>query len=295
MPPSPRRSGLGRGLAALIPAGPDTSRLEEIPLEEIRPNPRQPREAFEDEGLGALAESIRAVGVLQPVLVRPSGAGYELIAGERRWRAARRAGLASIPAVVREAGDSSILEQALVENLHREDLNPLEEAAGLRQLIDDFGLTHEEVGRRVGRSRAAISNALRLLSLPASVQSRLVSGQLTAGHARALLGLDSAGEQEALAEEVVRRGWSVRATEEAVASRAERPPVARPTRSPPAADRRKSAALLEAEASLSDYLETRVTIQPADRRGRVIIEYGSMEDLGRIWRLIVGQPERAAQ
>jgi ParB family chromosome partitioning protein len=266
--------------------------LEEIPVLAIRPNPNQPRIVFDDEALGTLTDSIKAVGVLQPVLVRPDGgAGYELIAGERRWRAAQRAGLATIPAVVRTVEDSTSLEHALIENLHRQDLNPLEEAAAYQQLISDFGFTHEEIGQRVGRSRSAVTNSLRLLLLPAPVHSLLMNGTLTAGHGRALLGLSEPEAQVALAGEVARKGLSVRATEEMVSRRlgegapAEREPVRR--------EESRSAALLEVESSLGDYLNTRVGVQasggPTATRGRIVVEFASMEDLGRLWRLIVGQ------
>lgn len=290
MPP-PRRTGLGRGLSALIPAGTPGTQLEEIPVSQIRPNPNQPRVAFDEESLMSLTESIVAVGVLQPVLVRPVGAGYELIAGERRWRAAQRAGFTTIPAVIRTVEESSALEQALIENLHREDLNPLEEAAAYSQLIEDFGLTHEDVGQRVGRSRSTISNSLRLLALPAGVQARLADGSLSAGHARALLALEDHASQAAMAEAIVRQGLSVRATEEGVARTlaAGTPSAKKGTRAPSI----KSASLLEVESSLSDRLATRVTVQSGGKRGRIVIDFGSMEDLDRIWRLLSGRSEDA--
>src|SRR2546423_2259755 len=284
--PSTRRTGLGRGLSALIPGGPGASHLDEIPVAQIRPNHHQPRAAFDEESLSTLTESIREVGVLQPVLLRPAGAGYELIAGERRWRAAQRAGLTTIPAMVKEADDSSVLEQALIENLHRDDLNPLEEAAAYQQLIDDFGLTHDEGGRRVGRSRPAVTNALRLLGLPGRIQARSASGELSSGHARAILALRDPQEQEELAQQAVRQGWSVRTTEEAVTRRlaAAEAEVGEERARPSATV--KAPALLEVETSLSDYLETRVRVEAGGRRGRVVIDFGSMEELGRIWRLV---------
>lgn len=286
MPAAPRRSGLGRGLSALIPGGPEAHELDEIPVAQIRPNPHQPRAAFGETALQALTESIKSVGMLQPVLVRPQGAGYELVAGERRWRAAQRAGLSTIPALVRHTEDASILEHALIENLHRENLNPLEEAAAYQQLIEDFGLTHEEVGQRLGRSRSAVSNSLRLLSLPASLHQHLVSGALSAGHARALLALEDARAQQDLAVAVVREGWSVRATEAAVSRRLAGEGGATPTPAPA----RQGRGLLEVESSLADYLETRVRVEQRQARGRIVIDFATTEDLARIWRLIVGRP-----
>jgi len=259
--------------------------LEEIPVSQIRPNPHQPRIVFDEESLVTLAESIRAVGLLQPVLVRPAGAAYELIAGERRWRAAQRAGLANIPAMVRSAEDASILEQALIENLHREDLNPLEEASAYQQLIDDFGLTHDDVGQRVGRSRSAVTNSLRLLGLPGPVQAHLASAALSAGHARALLALGDAREQTQLAETIRRDGLSVRATEQEVARRLEKPRRDQPEGAgrPP----EKSRPLLEVESRLGDLLQTRVVVeQGRGGRGRVMIEFGSADDLGRIFQVL---------
>jgi len=275
--------GLGRGLSALLQT-PSTS-LRELLLEEIAPNHRQPRTEFDDEALEALAASIRAVGVLQPVIVRPrTEGGYELVVGERRWRAARRAGLERIPAVVREAGEEDLLRDALIENLHREDLNPLEEAAAYRQLLDDVGMTHEELAGRVGRSRAAITNALRLLGLAPTVQRRVAGGSLSAAHGRALAGLIDAENQERVAQRVVAQNLSVRQTEEmvrklvatgaglsvrAASSRVERP-----------------AAILEVEKRLSDMLDTRVNVEVGRRRGRITIEFAGLEDLDRIWRSI---------
>ena len=213
-----RRGGLGKGLGALIPAGVPEGfgGLDEIPVAAIRPNPFQPREHFDEEELASLAESIREVGILQPVLVRETDDGYELIAGERRWRAARRVGLQNIPALVRETDDASALEHALVENVHRSDLNVLEEAAAYQQLIEDFGLTHEEVSIRVGRSRTSVTNTLRLLQLPPTVQRLVRDKSLTMGHARALLGTPDRALQEQLARRIVAEGLSVRAIEDAL-------------------------------------------------------------------------------
>jgi ParB family chromosome partitioning protein len=231
------RGGLGRGLSALLQT-PATS-LREVALEEIAPNPRQPRTEFDDEALDTLAASIRAVGVLQPVIVRPrDGGGFELVVGERRWRAARRAGLERIPAIVREADDGELLRDALIENLHREDLNPLEEAAAYRGLLDDIGLTHEELAERVGRSRAAITNAIRLLGLAATVQARIAAGTLSAAHGRALAGLADHGHQESAAQRVVAQNLSVRQAEDLVRRGRRRSEDAsrQLTRQPPAGD-----------------------------------------------------------
>ncbi|HEV3398604.1 MAG TPA: ParB/RepB/Spo0J family partition protein, partial [Actinomycetes bacterium] len=215
-----RQGGLGRGLGALIPprevTGEDQSVFQELPVGAISPNPRQPRTQFDEETLAALTASVRELGVLQPVLVRATGSGiYELIAGERRWRAAKRAGLALIPAVVRTVDDTTSLEQALVENVQREDLNPLDEAAAYQQLLEDFHLTYDELAARVGKSRAAISNTLRLFQLPPTVQRMVAEGRLTAGHARALLTTPDRAFQERLAQRIVTDGMSVRAVEEA--------------------------------------------------------------------------------
>jgi len=278
-----KRGGLGRGLSALLQT--PAASLRELPLDDIAPNHRQPRTEFDDEALDALAASIKAVGVLQPIVVRqrPDG-GYELVVGERRWRAARRAGLERIPAVVREAGEEDMLRDALIENLHREDLNPLEEAAAYRQLLDDVGMTHEELAERVGRSRAAITNALRLLGLAPTVQQRIASGSLTAAHGRSLAGLADLVNQERVAQRILAQNLSVRQTEELVRSlvaggtglsvRAARSRVERPP------------AILEVEKRLSDMLDTRVTVEVGRRRGRITIEFAGLEDLDRIWRAV---------
>jgi ParB family chromosome partitioning protein len=219
-----RSSGLGKGLSSIIPTAerPDTDTsvsalLADIPVSAVSPNPNQPRVHFDEESLAELTASVAEMGVLQPILIRPLGDDtYELIAGERRWRAAQRAGLTTIPAVIRPTDDVSSVEQALVENLHRQDLTALEEAAAYQQLIDDFGLTHDQVSTRVGKSRSAITNSLRLLGLPPAVQRLLADGQLSAGHARALLGTPDRGRQESLARDAVAGGWSVRMVEDAV-------------------------------------------------------------------------------
>jgi ParB family chromosome partitioning protein len=280
-----RRSGLGRGLGALIPnevLGDRSSSLLDIPITNIRPNPHQPRSQFEEEPMASLTASIRELGVLQPVLVRATdGEHYELIAGERRWRAARRAGLQSIPALVRTVNDVGSIEQALVENLHRQDLNPLEEAAAYQQLIEDFGLTHEQLATRVGKSRAAITNTLRLFQLPPSIQRYVIDGQLSAGHARALLGTPDRAFQEALAKRAVAEGLPVRAVEDAVRTRNELGPRAA---TPPAPARLRPPGILELEDLLSQHLDTRVKINMGARKGRLLIEFATLEDLERIYR-----------
>jgi ParB family chromosome partitioning protein len=284
-----RRGGLGRGLGALIPPGAGETDVagiyQELPVTAIAPNRYQPRGHFDEETLAALADSIREVGVLQPVLVRRTPEGYELIAGERRVRAARRVGLQSIPALVRETDDASTLEHALVENIHRADLNPLEQAAAYQQLIEDFHLTHEEVAGRVARSRVAITNTLRLLQLPPSVQRQIQEGKLREGHARALLGTPDRAFQEQLAKRAVAEGMSVRMVEDAVRAHSEdrghsgdgRPKVGTKLRPP---------GLLELEELLGDHLDTRVSISMSGKRGRVTIEFATLEDLERIYRLM---------
>jgi ParB family chromosome partitioning protein len=295
-----RRSGLGKGLGALIPA---TERLEdtdaalrELPVSEIRPNSYQPREHFDEEALVSLAASIQAVGVLQPILVRQSGPQeYELIAGERRWRAARRAGLQTIPAIVRPTEDARSLEQALVENLHREDLTPLEEAAAYQQLIEEFGHTQEEVAQRVGKSRSAVANTLRLLHLPPSIQRLLAEGQISAGHARALLGSPDRVFQEQLARAVVSEHLTVREVEDRVREHAAEPDGAEKAGGDVAPPEPvavvRPAALLELEDLLSNHLDTRVQVSMGAKRGRVVVDFATLEDLERIYRVIVEGPE----
>jgi ParB family chromosome partitioning protein len=287
-----RQGGLGRGLGALIPTGgviEQTGGLTDVPIAAIRPNPQQPREYFDEEALAALAESIREVGVLQPVLVRAVDDEFELIAGERRWRAARRVGLQTVPAIIRVADDASMLQQAIVENVQREQLNPLEEAAAYQQLIEDFSFTHDEVATRVGKSRATITNTLRLLQLPPSIQRHLKDGSLRMGHARALLGTPDRAFQEQLARRAVAEDLSVRAVEEAVRDREETPATriasqaARTSTRPPG--------LLELEELLGDYLETRVKISMGPRHGRVQVDFANLEDLERIYRLMTQGPK----
>ena len=292
------RGGLGRGLGALIPsAGPATppappvagagevvagARFAELPLDAIVPNPAQPRTHFDEEALAELVASIREVGLLQPVVVRAVGADrYELVMGERRWRAAREAGLTALPALVRETADDAMLRDALLENLHRQELNPLEEAAAYAQLLEEFGSTHEELATRLGRSRSTITNTLRLLQLPPAVQRRVAAGVLSAGHARALLGLPTAEAQEAMALRVVAEGLSVRGAEEAVAlAQAEHPSGREPFRRPPR--RAVPPALVEIAEQLSDRFETRVQVDMGRAKGRMTIEFASVDDLQRI-------------
>lgn len=322
-----RRSGLGKGLGSLLPAevtGEQGSVLRQVPISWIRPNRLQPRSHFDEESMSALAASIGELGVLQPVLVRPieeeqlGGAeaprtdggfedraqAYELIAGERRWRAARRAGLQTIPVLVRgETDDLHSLEQALVENLHRDDLNVLEEAAAYQQLIDEFGFTHEQVAVRVGKSRTAVTNTLRLLQLPAGVQRALAEGSISAGHARALLGTPDRGLQEDMVQRIIRQGLTVRAVEEEIRlSQIEAPEEDREetgisggtTESSTAVHGPKSRRLpepgvLELEELLATHLNTRVKVELHNHRGRVVVEFATLEDLERIYRSMVGE------
>lgn len=252
----------------------------EIPVGAVSPNPRQPRQVFDEEAMAELVHSIREIGLLQPVVVRPVGAErYELVMGERRWRAAQEAGLTHVPAIVRATEDSDLLRDALLENLHRSQLNPLEEAAAYDQLLQDFGCTHDELAQRIGRSRPQISNTLRLLRLPPTVQRRVAAGVLSAGHAKALLGLEDGGSMERLAQRVVAEGLSVRAAEEIVAlgdGRGASPSRARRSR-PPVAPR-----VDELAASLADRLETRVKIDLGRSRGKIVVEFATLEDLERI-------------
>jgi len=311
-----RRSGLGKGLSALIPTevvGDRSSALREVPIGSITPNPRQPRVNFDEETMATLTASIRELGILQPVLVRQIGSEaadeYQLIAGERRWRAARRAGLQSIPVLVQSADDTRSLEQALVENLHRQDLNVLEEAATYQQLIEEFGYTHDQVATRVGKSRTAVTNILRLLQLPTGVQRLLSEGQITPGHARALLGTPDRGYQEVLAKAVVADGLTVRAVEDlvrehgeerepAVAAGAAGVGTAPPVVPAPAGDqspvgprRLPPPGILELEELLSNHLNTRVKVDLSAKRGKVVVEFATLEDLERIYKLMVGRSE----
>jgi ParB family chromosome partitioning protein len=308
-----RRSGLGKGLSALIPGeavGEVDSLLRVVPISHIRPNAFQPRSHFDEESMASLAASIKAVGLLQPVLVRElhdEAETYELIAGERRWRAARRAGLQTIPVLVQVADDVASLEQALVENLHRVDLNALEEAAAYQQLIDEFGLTHEQVASRMGKGRATITNTLRLLQLPAGAQRALAERTISAGHARALLGTPDRALQEKMVERIVDEGLTVRAVEELVRDGGAElrvvPPPPEPAAAPTAgttsgttdgATRRPISrklpepGVLELEELLSTYLNTRVKVDIQNRRGRLVVEFATLEDLERIYRAMMG-------
>lgn len=283
-----RRSGLGRGLEALIPPGPSGDpAFAHLQVDQIRPNPDQPRAVFDEDAISALAASIAEVGILQPISVRPDdGGGYVLIAGERRWRAARRAGLHEIPAVIRrlEAGSDS-LTQALVENLQREDLSPLEEAAAYRQLLEDFGLSHEEVGSRVGRSRSAITNTIRLLQLPPAIQGMLERGEITAGHARALLGIEDRAYAEHVAARAAAEGWSVRQVEDAARVRKD---LEQPARTRSRVREVRPAAIIELENRLTEQIGTPVTISYRNDKGRVEIAYASLDELERIYRRFFG-------
>ncbi len=319
-----RRSGLGKGLDALIPTNRNTGSttsststsdgtnvesvtgLKDIAVNAIDPNPNQPRVHFDEASLAELTASISAIGVLQPILVRPDENGrYQLIAGERRWRAASRAGLQMVPAIVRVTDDVSSVEQALVENLHRQDLTPLEEAAAYQQLLEDFNMTHEQVASKVGKSRSAITNALRLLGLPPSIQSLLADGRLSAGHAKALLGTPDRSLQEQLAKRAVELGWTVRGIEEAVR---DSQPVSTTTGGGASAGTSgkssgKSAAstaaktttlrppgLLELEGLLAEHLQTSVGVTMSGKHGKVIIDFADLEDLERIYRLMTEGP-----
>ncbi|WP_343709247.1 ParB/RepB/Spo0J family partition protein [Mycobacterium sp.] len=316
--PTRKKGGLGRGLAALIPTGPadgesDPSRrgglqigdaaadilmggppaapgsdigavYREIDPTQIQPNPRQPRQVFDEEALSELVHSIREFGLMQPIVVRDlgatSGPRYQLVMGERRWRAAQTAGLTAIPAIVRETADGNLLRDALLENIHRAQLNPLEEAAAYQQLLDEFEVTHDELAARIGRSRPLISNMIRLLRLPIAVQRRVAAGVLSAGHARALLSLEAGAEaQEALAARIVAEGLSVRATEEAVtvANRSEPSKPSSPKRKPI-----HMPGLQDIAEQLSDAFDTRVTVSLGKRKGKIVIEFGSVDDLQRI-------------
>ena len=309
-----RRSGLGKGLGALIPnevVSDRSSALREVPLTSIKPNPLQPRVQFDEDTMSALAASIKELGILQPVLVREIVGGapdqFELIAGERRWRAARRAGLQTMPVLIQASNEAHSLEQALVENLHRQDLNALEESAAYQQLIEDFDYTHEQVATRVGKSRTAVTNTLRLLQLPAAVQRLLAEGQISAGHARAILGTPDRAYQESLAKLIVADSLNVRAVEEMVRER--RPPASPTGRLIPTLRvdhprpkverslirprrvRLPPPGILELEELLSTHLNTRVKVDMTAKRGKVVVEFATLEDLERIYKLMVGAQE----
>ncbi|GLY36402.1 chromosome partitioning protein ParB [Amycolatopsis sp. NBRC 101858] len=318
-----RRGGLGRGLAALIPTGPtgggplpapaDATAAEkkaaedkgwfaangqakthggevagavyrEIPVSSIKPNPKQPRQVFDEDALSELEHSIREFGLMQPIVVRELGADeYELVMGERRLRASQQAELEAIPAIVRQTADESMLRDALLENIHRVQLNPLEEAAAYQQLLDEFAVTHEELASRIGRSRPVITNTIRLLKLPLPVQRRVAAGVLSAGHARALLSLEDADSQEELAARIIAEGMSVRATEEAVTlKKSEKPAKPKPAARKPI----QAPGLQELANRLSDRFDTRVKVDLGRRKGRITLEFGSVDDLERIVAII---------
>lgn len=295
-----RRSGLGKGLSSLIPADVETdgSTFREIDIDAVVPNRYQPRDHFDEETLSSLAASIAEVGVIQPIVVRSTDEGYELIAGERRWRAARRANLPSIPALIRDSDDLGSLETAVVENLHRQDLNALEEAAAYQQLIEDFDLTQEEVATRVGRSRSSVANTIRLLQLSGSVQRLVIEGQLSAGHARALLATSDHAEQERLAQQIVSERLTVReienllrdgeltddADDDEESSDGKRAGKRKP--SSKTAGGTKDAGVLELEELLASRLETRVKVQLGKGPGRLVIDFADLNDLERIYRVI---------
>lgn len=268
------------------------ARFAEVPVSSIGPNPRQPRQVFDEEDMAELVHSIREIGVLQPVVVRPSPEDpnrYELIMGERRWRASAKAGLDVVPAIIRDTAETDLLRDALLENLHRSQLNALEEAAAYAQLLEDFGCTHEELAARIGRSRPQITNTLRLLKLPPLVQRRVAAGVLSAGHARALLGLPDAASIERLAQRIVAEGLSVRAVEETVALGGDDEPVRR--RKPRAGARHPQ--LDDLAARLSDRFDTRVKIALGQRRGKLTVEFASVEDLNRIVALLAPEEQRS--
>jgi ParB family transcriptional regulator, chromosome partitioning protein len=307
------RRGLGRGLGELfqrtdpqsIPSPsegdsedmplaplPKGSYFSELPLESISPNPRQPRTVFDEEAMNELVESIQEVGMLQPIVVRPlGGARFELVMGERRWRAAQQAGLATIPAIVRETADHALLRDALLENLHRVQLNPLEEAAAYQQMLEDFGCTQEELANRIKRSRPHISNTIRLLKLPPTVQRRIAAGVLSAGHAKALLAIEDPDGQERLAQRAVAEALSVRAVEELVTLGDHRDRPSRQRRQP----RVIAPKARDLADRLSDHFETRVKVELGRTKGKIIIEFATVDDLERIVALIEKPPASAEE
>lgn len=284
-----KRGGLGTNLDSLIPTsltvnGTEVAQQNEVLISQISPNPRQPRTVFDETALNELIASIKSIGILQPPVVRKVGEGrYELIMGERRFRAAKAAGLTSIPVIIRQTPDNELLREALIENIHRSQLNPLEEGAAYAQLLADFGCTHDELAIKLGRSRPLISNTIRLLNLPEAVQRRVAAGILSAGHARALLGLTDGSEIEKLAARIVAEGLSVRATEEIIATAK---PANKSAKKP--AVKGVSGAGLAAAELLSDYLDTRVSVEAGKSKGKIVIEFAGSEDLQRIVDLIEG-------
>jgi ParB family transcriptional regulator, chromosome partitioning protein len=279
-----KRGGLGRGLSSLIPGAAEQAGLLEVPVGAISANPRQPRGEFAEESLAALARSIREVGVLQPVVVRRREGGYELVAGERRLRAAKLAGLATIPAVIRDSDDTESLREALIENIHREDLAPLELAAAFQELLEELGVTQETVAERLGYSRAHVTNTIRLLTLPPDVQRLLAEARIQAGHARALLGLPDDEARSTIALRVAAEGLSVRQVEDLVRSYSEHPAATPNTPSAPSPD----PMLAEVQEILSEQLATRVSVTLGRRKGKIIVEFSSKEDLDRIVSEIIG-------
>jgi ParB family chromosome partitioning protein len=284
-----RKSGLGRGLDALLAAGRPTGGFAMLPVDAVDPNPDQPRDRFSSEPLQGLADSIKEVGVLQPIVVRPAGANgrHVLVAGERRLRAARMAGLTEIPAVIRDGDDQGRLVEAVVENVQREDLDPLEEAAAYRSLMEDFGLNHEQVAARVGKSRSAVTNSVRLLGLPGAIQTLLVTGKLSAGAARALLGTDDTAYAVRIANKAAAEGWSVRQVEEAV--RARQAGTAPEEKKPPRVRKDRAAQIIALEERLGERLGSPVHIEYTRRGGgKMTIRFGSLDDLERIYRSLLG-------
>ena len=289
-----KRGGLGRGLSALIPGAPEAgeaaSGLMEVPVNAVAPNPKQPRTRFDEETIATFAASIREVGILQPLVVRRAGDGrYELIAGERRLRAAKAAGLASVPIVLRDSEDADLLREALIENIHREDLNPIEQAEAFKALLGELGLKQEELADRVGVSRSHIANTIRLLALPLDVQQLLADEKITAGHARAVLSLGDKEAMTSLATRIAAEDLSVRQTEDVVRRFLEVPQATEDKkRVAESITAKPDANLAEVEEILSEQLATRVSIQMGAKRGKVVIEFGSPDDLERIVSEIVG-------
>ncbi|MHB8779985.1 MAG: ParB/RepB/Spo0J family partition protein [Candidatus Geothermincolia bacterium] len=285
------KRALGKGLSALIDSANSVgeARYEVLPVDSISPNRLQPRKRFSDEGLQELADSLREHGVIQPVIVRPRGTGYELVAGERRWRAAAAAGLTSIPAIIRESEDNRALETALIENLHREDLNCIEAANAYRQLLEEFSMTHEEISKRLGKSRTTITNTMRLLQLPVEIQATVMAGEMSEGHARALLGLGESPNQHQLAERIIEETLSVRETEEAV--RRILAGEARKEQGPKEPPRH----LEDVERLLAASLKAKVTVIAGKRRGRMVIEFSGEEELERILSSILPVALREAR
>ena len=284
-----KRGGLGTNLDSLIPTsltvgGQEVAQQGEVAIANISPNPRQPRTIFDESAMAELVASIKSIGILQPPVVRKVAENkYELIMGERRFRAAKLAGLTSIPVIIRQTPDNELLREALIENIHRSQLNPLEEGAAYAQLLNDFGCTHDELALKLGRSRPLISNTIRLLNLPDAVQRKVAAGVISAGHARALLGLTQASDIEKLASRIIAEGLSVRATEEIIATLK---PASKTVKKSSA--KGFSAAGLAAAELLGDYLDTRVTVQAGKDKGKIVIEYSGNEDLQRIVDLIEG-------